>query len=350
MRYGGSNATTGALFLDGSAPTLGHLIVMGSQYRGLYVQNASPYVQNAVLTENAIGVYNGTTAYVIINDSAIYSNTQYGLYNANTSYTLNAADNWWGSDTGPTHANNPGGLGDAVTDRVTYTPWQTASPVTTPTPLPTLPTPPTPTQVSGAITADTTWTTANSPYIITGDVTVNAGVRLTIEPGVVVKFNATRSLIINGILDAQGIADNRIVFTSIKDDSVGGDSNGDGAASWPAPGNWGRITFNDSSVDAFTNLRYVEVRYGGSSGSAIYVNAASLTLEDNIIKQNAGYGIYALNSSHPSIQRNWILDNTSGGIRLASTSAPTIADNMIWGNGGYGGYPQNMYHLRLCLL
>ena len=338
LRYGGSSSTTGALFLDGSAPTLEHLIVMGSQYRGLYVQNASPYVQNAVLTENAIGVYNGTAAYMVINDSAIYGNSQHGLYNANTSYTVNATNNWWGSDTGPSHASNPGGTGDVVTDRVTYTPWRAVSSVTIPTPLPTLPTPPTPTQVSGAITADTTWTAANSPYIVTGDVTVNAGVRLIIEPGVVVKFNATRSLIINGILDAQGVADNRIVFTSIKDDSVGGDSNGDGAASWPAPGNWGRIAFNDSSVDTLTKLRFVEVRYGGSTGSALYVDAASPTIEDNVIKQNSGYGVQALNSSNPSLRRNWILDNTSDGVRLASTSAPTIADNTLWGNGGYAVY------------
>jgi parallel beta-helix repeat protein len=338
VRYGGSNSSTGALFLDGSAPTLGHLIVMGSQYRGLYVQNASPLVENAVFSENAIGVYNGTTAYLVIRQSDLYSNTQYGLYNANTGYTVNAADNWWGSASGPTHSGNPGGTGDRVSDRVTYAPWQGTPPVAQPAPLPTFPTPPTYTQVSGAITANTTWTLAQSPYIVMGDVTVNPGVQLTIQPGVVVKFAAGRSLTVNGILDAQGTADNHIIFTSIKDDSVGGDANGDGSATWPRPGDWGRIAFGDSSVDALTKLRYAEVRYGGSTGSAIYVDSASPTIADNMIVQNAGYGLHLRNQSAPTVQRNWILDNTAGGIKLEGTSAGTIADNRLWGNTGYAVY------------
>ena len=38
--------------------------------------------------------------------------------------------------------------------------------------------------VSGTITEDTTWTAANSPYTLTGHITVDSGVTLTIEPGV----------------------------------------------------------------------------------------------------------------------------------------------------------------------
>jgi len=42
--------------------------------------------------------------------------------------------------------------------------------------------------------------------VITGTVTVNAGVQLTIEPGAVVKFNPNTSLSINGALTAEGNA------------------------------------------------------------------------------------------------------------------------------------------------
>jgi len=44
------------------------------------------------------------------------------------------------------------------------------------------------TEVSGVITSDTTWNLADSPYIVKGDVTVNPGVTLTIEPGEVGEY------------------------------------------------------------------------------------------------------------------------------------------------------------------
>src|SRR3954463_16410922 len=44
------------------------------------------------------------------------------------------------------------------------------------------------TNVSGGIYSNTTWTKANSPYIVTDTVVVFPGVTLTIEAGVTVKF------------------------------------------------------------------------------------------------------------------------------------------------------------------
>ena len=43
----------------------------------------------------------------------------------------------------------------------------------------------------GPIGSDTTWALADSPHLVTCDVTVNAGVTLTIEPGVVVSVGDT---------------------------------------------------------------------------------------------------------------------------------------------------------------
>ena len=81
-----------------------------------------------------------------------------------------------------------------------------------------------PTNVSGTISVDTTWTAANSPYIVTGNVTVASGVTLTVEPGVVVKLNSQfREMRVNGTLKAIGTAALPITFTSIQDDTVGGD-------------------------------------------------------------------------------------------------------------------------------
>ena len=114
------------------------------------------------------------------------------------------------------------------------------------------------TSVSGTISSNTTWTAANSPYTVTGNMTVSSGVTLTIEPGVTVKFDSDKVMIVEGELLAQGTSGNRITFTS--------------SAASPAPGDWGHIRFKDSSTDATFDgngdyqsgsiLEYVTVKYG----------------------------------------------------------------------------------------
>ncbi len=63
---------------------------------------------------------------------------------------------------------------------------------------------PSATNVSGDIVADTTWTLAGSPWVLTGDITVTVGVTLTVEPGVAVKGSSGAELRIQGHLLALG--------------------------------------------------------------------------------------------------------------------------------------------------
>src|SRR5438105_14890689 len=71
------------------------------------------------------------------------------------------------------------------------------------------------TNVSGGIFSNTTWTLANSPYIVVDTVVVFPGVTLTIEPGVVVKFaNNKRLEIRQATLVAIGTVTDSITFTS----------------------------------------------------------------------------------------------------------------------------------------
>lgn len=69
------------------------------------------------------------------------------------------------------------------------------------------------TTFQGGIYEDTTWRVADGPYLITGPVTVFPDARLTIEPGVEVRFQGFISLTIRGDLQAIGTATAPITFT-----------------------------------------------------------------------------------------------------------------------------------------
>lgn len=70
------------------------------------------------------------------------------------------------------------------------------------------------TNVGGTIALDTTWTSVNSPYVVTSDVVLLAGRVLTIEPGVTIEFSDGAGIVARGYVIARGTAGKHIVFTS----------------------------------------------------------------------------------------------------------------------------------------
>ncbi len=115
--------------------------------------------------------------------------------------------------------------------------------------------------VNNNITTQTTWVNGNV-YVINGDIIVSSV--LTIEPGVVVKFlndGESRILIQNaGAIVANGTSTERIVFTSLADDSKCGDTNNDGTATQPKKGDWTEINITGSS----SKFTYCDFFYGGA--------------------------------------------------------------------------------------
>ncbi len=69
------------------------------------------------------------------------------------------------------------------------------------------------TTISSDITVNTTWTLAGSPYIVTDTIEVRTGVRLEIEPSVVIRVNELARIEVDGELSAIGGPTDSIIFT-----------------------------------------------------------------------------------------------------------------------------------------
>ena len=75
------------------------------------------------------------------------------------------------------------------------------------------------TPASGVITSDTTWTKANSPYVVVGNIGVEKNTTLTVEPGVQVNVAGAYYIGIKGRIIANGTETEPIVFTSLNQSS-----------------------------------------------------------------------------------------------------------------------------------
>ncbi|MEK7374994.1 MAG: right-handed parallel beta-helix repeat-containing protein, partial [Thermodesulfobacteriota bacterium] len=171
----------------------------------------------------------------------------------------------------------------------------------------------------------------NIYYQAGGTATVATGVKLTVAPGVIWKLTNNAVLDVNGALYAVGSASQKIVFTSWRDDSFGGDTNGDGSSAGQA-GDWGRISFSDSVTDSQTRLEHVVVRYGGAGNAgSVYMVQADVPVVSSDISYGSSFGIYTYSAS-PLIEGNTISNNGSYGIYHYGDGSPVYRGNTITGN------------------
>jgi hypothetical protein len=182
------------------------------------------------------------------------------------------------------------------------------------------------TDVSGVLSTNTVWDIGGSPYIVKGDIHVQSGVSLSIEPGVVVRFDGPYSLYVKGTMDAEGTGELPILFTSNKNQ--------------PAAGDWGVIDLMSESLDSMMVNTIIE--YGGYNDTwgwncergAICVNTSSFLLSDSIIRSNGNNGL-VLSQSSAVITHNTFAGNSAAGIRLdacrysVAPCTPTITGNQF---------------------
>ena len=200
--------------------------------------------------------------------------------------------------------------------------------------------------VSGTIAAHQTWPNLGVPYLVNGDITVNAGSKLTIEPGVVVKFRYfdddyyKKILTVNGVLHAQGTTDSPIVFTSERDDEHGGDSNGDTHQTIPAKGDWGYVRISSlGSTIQHCKFLYGGYRYlNGGKNFMLWIDTSTINVKRCTFRDAYSVAIYYSSSATAASLTIFdnIFENCPTGIQYAGSSATGSFSN-ISGNDFHNG-------------
>ncbi|MDI6804891.1 MAG: right-handed parallel beta-helix repeat-containing protein [Bacteroidota bacterium] len=180
----------------------------------------------------------------------------------------------------------------------------------------------------------------NIAYIVHW-LTIQPNAVLTLEPGVVMKFiDWSYGLYVYGALVANGTPTEKIVFTAIRDDSKGGDTNNDGSNSFPGRGHWLGVLFYNSIIDSLNSLKLCEIRYGGSGyggygnwGNVIVSNCRAKIDSCDIEHSNtSGLGIYG--GAQPVIT-NTLINNVSHTPVFMSLFANPTFTNVTALNVGY---------------
>lgn len=155
------------------------------------------------------------------------------------------------------------------------------------------------------------WTKGGSPYIISFDAIARK--RITIEPGVVVKFTPSGGLYAPYGASIKGTAEEKIYFTSIKDDSVGGDTNNDGDRTKPNKGDAHELSFSDNYDLEIENVKISYMNWGLSVSrytSGYGYLPGNVTIKD--IEVSDCFRGISIGNAYPVIENSLIINNSIG--------------------------------------
>ena len=188
------------------------------------------------------------------------------------------------------------------------------------------------TPVTGDIVVDTVWSPAGSPYWMETDVTVLAGVELSVQAGTEIRVNGYYGLTVEGRLLVEGNAINPVIFTY----------NG----TTPSPSDWMGILVSGEAHINYANISYgywgvsIGSSYNTVNDSFFYRNEDAIGLlagVDNVIRDNTLYnstynGIVVWESTSNELIGNNATRNGDTGIWLYHTSGTLVQQNVLYRN------------------
>ena len=364
------NGNRGAYFAGGGGLT--NSLVFDNASYGVYATSAATgttlaLTHNTIADNGSYGVYiaGNSSLGVTLRDNIIVNNGTYGVYRSSSAGVTDSYNLVWSNGTEYSGvspgtgsvAENPLFVDQAGSDYRVGSRSPARLHGSGGTDIGALPHDGTATpQLLGHLYVDTLLTAAASPHVVPGDLTVEPGVTLAIEPGAVLRFasgadqmgggaDATDTeLRVLGTLVADGTTSQGITFTS-------------NAAS-PARGDWYGIHLMASSSNSILDFATVEfARYAvrstapsgtvvqrstlrESSSYALYADGGAASFDQLVIRDNANRGAY-LGGASGALTNSLIYGNSSYGVYLTSGSGSNgfnLTDNTIADNGSYGVY------------
>jgi parallel beta-helix repeat protein len=167
---------------------------------------------------------------------------------------------------------------------------------------------------SGSIGVNTVWTPGNpaTPYVISANLTVAAGVELVLQPGTTLKMANNVIIATNGTLRIHGEAGNPVVLTC--------------NAATCTKGIW-------NGIDALAATSNVQISYATIewASTGVEINGGIGSVRNSTIRNFSTNGVWVQNVSTSTVIANNLIDNLNDTVDCieASSGSPTISGNTL---------------------
>lgn len=320
--YYGSLCGNEMLYNNGGVLTISNSIATSSPYYGIYQSSGTTTITNSIVSGHVYGLYLASGIAQISTSTISYNN--YGVYGTGSSrLTLNG--NTFKTTSGLTAGQLDISNLTLINSGNSSLGGGTNGLVITGNPNSSL-------TLNGDL---------KLPYIVNGDISIGSGIVLTLNPGTLLKFQGGSSrLTINGTLNALGSSATSTYLTSIKDDLVGGDTNGDTSSTSPSGGDWCHIKVNSGGSATF---EHAVVRYGGwyngnpCFSNMVFNDGGVVTIAaSSTVSHGADAGIKT--ASGTTTVDNSDISFNSIGLRHSGGYSNMNGNNSIAGNSSFGIY------------